>query len=991
MCGIAGIFRADGAPVEQPTLKRMGDAIAHRGPDGEGFYVEDGAPSVGLLNRRLAVIDVAEGTQPITVGDGAYTIVYNGELFNTAELRRELEGAGHRFRTHCDTEVVVRGYAEWGQDVLERLNGMWAFAIWDRDARTLFLARDRLGIKPLVYATVPGGVVFGSEIKAIMASGLIEPEFDPTALPHYLSSFAVPDPMSFFRGVKRLEAGHAMTLTRDGTSIRQYWDCAIEEERDRGAKAYRDEVAELLEDAVGRTMVSDVPLGVLLSGGVDSRLVATYAARATEQLNTFTLGFDDPDADERPAAQRLANQLGADHHAAVMDFSTAADALPKLLAAYDEPGQSLIQTHYVSSFTRRNVTVALSGLGGDELFAAYPTHVLANMLARVEALPGPLRGLLVAGAQRAPARQLRRASELLALSADDRVTHELLHQTPASLRDELLSDQLRGEVNMAGPVDYLVGHLERARAQHPLNRLLYLYLKTYLPNELLRATDAMSMLSSLEIRVPFLDHRLVERAMAIPAHHKMRWRQGKLLLHEIANVTLTEPTSTVKRGFSPPLHTWLRGEFGDQVSDLLAPEAMRRRRVFDPDAVERITRECRAGDGRLVPPLMMVYGFEVWARAWLDGAASAAIRAERPAPPSFATAPSPSQDTAVAAAGAPASGGAADIPSVNETESAAPTPDGEPVNLSVIIVNWKTAELTCAAIRSVGRYLAGVSHEVILVDNDSGDGSPDVIAAEFPDVRMIRNDKNIGFGIANNQGMAVARGRWFLLLNSDAELIDDSVAKLFDVIREQRGVGAGHCRLIFPDGRLQHTTYRFPTIWTTLLDNMGLNRLLPRRFRADLLGGYWEEDHERDVDWVAAAFLFVRREVFEQTGGFDERIFMYGEDMEWCFRIWEAGWRVRFYPQATVKHKDHASSDIRWGDKRVAICLQRQNEIVAERDGRPKAVALMALALTGASMRYAYYRLRSLPRDPGSDRYRVMIPGQIALIRHLLPMLARGR
>src|SRR3954452_768892 len=263
MCGIAGMYFGDGRPINRTALERMGEALVHRGPDSAGFQVESGTPSVGLASRRLAVIDVEGGDQPMTVADGAFSIVYNGELFNARELRRELEGAGHRFRTRCDTEIVVRGYAQWGRSVLDRLLGMWAFCVWDRDARTMFLARDRLGVKPLVYAEVAGGLAFASEIKALVASGLVERRLDPEPLPHYLSAFAVPEPYTLVKGVRRLRAAHALEVRRDGVREFPYWDCAVPEEEDRGAESYREEVAELLEDAVRGRLCSYVPVGVL--------------------------------------------------------------------------------------------------------------------------------------------------------------------------------------------------------------------------------------------------------------------------------------------------------------------------------------------------------------------------------------------------------------------------------------------------------------------------------------------------------------------------------------------------------------------------------------------------------------------------------------------------------------------------------------------------------------------------------------------------------
>ena len=947
MCGIAGIYAADGRPIDQACLRRMSDSIAHRGPDGEGFFLDDGRPSVGLTNRRLAVIDVDGGAQPITVDDGAFTIVYNGELFNTKTLRRELEGRGHRFATHCDTEVVVRGYAEWGTAVLERLDGMWAFAIWDRDRRSVFLARDRLGIKPLVYAATSGVVVFGSEIKALLASGLVEPSLDPSALPHYLSAFAVPEPMSLFRGVRRLEAGHAMMLSPDGPRDFEYWDCAVVEEPDAGRRSYVEEIGALLNASVQRTMVSDVPLGVLLSGGIDSRLLATYASERPSELSTFTLGFHEAAYDERPAARATAHSLGSIHHETTIDVHEAAGSYASLVEAYDEPGQSLVQTHYISQFAREHVTVALSGLGGDELFSAYPTHVATNVLARLDSVPTLARGVLTRGAALTPVHRLRRLAELSSMPADQRITHELFHQTTASLRSDLLSDTIKPEVDLSGPVTYLVQHLERAQSEHPLNRLLYLYIKTYLPNELLRASDAMSMLHSLELRVPFLDHQLVQRAMAIPVAHKMRLTKGKLLLHDIANATLQEPANSVKRGFALPIAAWLQGELGRQIADTLTRDAVRHRGVFDPGVVTGVVRRCLGGDTSLVPAVMMLYSFEVWAERWLSAQPRETVY--------------PVQITAS-----------------HRTE------------LSVIIASWNTVELTRAALRSLDTHLSTVTHEVIVVDNDSTDGSQEMIATEFPDVRLIRNTENVGFGRANNQAMAIAQGQWFLLLNSDAELVDESVVGLFERVKSDATLGVAHCQLLSPDGTLQHTTYRFPHLKGALLDSLGLSRFVPATVRADLLGGYWDQSFERDVDSVAGAFMLLRREVYEDTSGFDERIFLYGEDIEWCLRIWEKGWRIRHFPSARILHHHHASSTQLIGDEgRVRTSLAAELSMVAERQGASARALYLALGIIGAFLRLSYYNIRTLASP--QDGFRTMASGQKTILKALVGLAMKRK
>lgn len=951
MCGIAGVLHPDGRPVDRSALQRMGDAIAHRGPDGEGVHVEEEVPSVGLVSRRLAVIDVERGSQPMTIGDGAFTIVYNGEIFNAAELRRELESAGHRFRTRCDTEVVVRGYSAWGPDVVQRLNGMWALAIWDRPSRRLFLARDRLGVKPLVYAETPQGLAFASEIKALLAAGIVERSLNPAALPHFLSAFAVPEPYSLVAGVRRLRAGHVLIADADGAREHEYWDCAVEEEDDRGFPAYVAELEGLLEDAVRRRMVSDVPIGILLSGGVDSRTIAALASREVgSNLRTFTLGFDIVGADERPAAAAAAAALGARHHDQLLHAGSAAAELPDLIAAYDEPGQSLVQNHVISRFARRHVTVGLSGVGGDELFASYPTHVVVNMLARFDTLPAPVRAGVAAAARAAPVRPLRRFAELAAMKPDDRVSRELLHQTPAALRRDLLAADVRAAVDLDGPVRHLENHYARAQARHPLNALLYVYVKTYLVDELLRAIDAMSMWNSLEVRTPFLDYRLVELAMRMPAHHKLRLREGKLVLREVASRILRERLDRRKRGFSPPVGHWIRHELGEQVRDALSRPTVRARGVFDPEVAQTVLTRALAGDERLIQPALMLYAFETWAQRCLDPSPS----------------PRPSTEPRV------------EIPG--------PAPE-----LSVIIASWNTCAILRDCLTSVARHLAPIDHEVIVLDNASSDGSPDMVAAEFPAVRLVRNTENRGFGKANNQGMRLARGDWLLLLNSDTQLTDGSVAELYRGVRIEPGIAVAHCRLVYPDGRLQHSTYRFPSLRRAVIEDLGLYKILgARRAGDELLGGYWEHDEERDVDAVAGAFMLLPRAVFEETGGFDERLFMYGEDIEWCRRIHERGGRVRFYPQASIVHLGHASTEMRMGDERVALCLRRERDLYVERRGRLRGATFIGVKVAGAALRLAYYRLRGGIGGEQARGHREMAPHLATVLRALL-VLAVGR
>ena len=312
-------------------------------------------------------------------------------------------------------------------------------------------------------------------------------------------------------------------------------------------------------------------------------------------------------------------------------------------------------------------------------------------------------------------------------------------------------------------------------------------------------------------------------------------------------------------------------------------------------------------------------------------------------------------------------------------------------DLSVIVVNWNTRELLRSCLASVGRYLGSVDHEVIVVDNASNDDSVEMVQAEFPSTRLLLNAENVGFGRANNQAMNEAAGRWFLLLNSDVELIDDSVAALLETVQAEADIGVAHCRLILPDGRLQHSAYRFPSLRMALVENLGLYKLLPDDDAGSmLLAGYWDYAEERDVDWVAGAFMLMPRAVFDQTGGFDERLFMYGEDLEWCYRIHDLGWRVRYYPSAAVKHYSHASSELRWGDERIAICLRHQRRIFRERSGPLRTVAFTALGVVGAALRVVYYSVRRT-FGPRAEAYVPMQRYALISLRSLLAIAVSRR
>lgn len=923
MCGIAGVIHRDGRPVDRDALRRMAAALTHRGPDGEGYFVEGGAPSVGLANRRLAVVDLPGGAQPMSTPEGDHTLVYNGELYNASEVRSDLEARGHRFRTRSDTEVVLRSYVEWGPDALGRLNGMWAFAVWDRPHRRLFAARDRLGVKPLIYAQVGESLWFSSEIKGLLASDAVPRDPDLSVLPYYLSQFVAPEPRTFFRGIERLPAGHYLVADAAGLRRVRYWDCNLEEEEDRGASRYREEIGDLLEDSVRRRMAADVPVGIFLSGGIDSGLLATLAARRSSgPLRTFSIGFEGDPSDERAQARRLAETIRAHHEEEVVTAREAAASLPALLEARDEPSQSLLQEHFVARLARRSVTVALSGIGGDELFSSYPTHRALHLLSFLDGLPPPIRSAVRTAARILPSPRLEHLAELLGLTPEERVARRLIHQTPPALGLKLLTPELRRTLDFGAVPGTFAQIYARSPARDPLNRLNYVLLKTYLADELLRAQDLMSMRHSLETRTPFLDYRLVEKAMRIPARHKMNLRGGKILLRSLfQSVAPDRRRPSRKQGFAPPLHAWVRTELSETLRDVLSEAAILRRGVFDPSEVRPLLESALRGHPQSIQVVMMLYSFEVWGRRLLDTPPSAPL-------------PSP-------------------VPAVGTTPL-----------LSVVVVNWNTRPLLSACLRSVETYLSRIPHEVLVVDNASSDDSAGMVERDFPTVRLLRNEENVGFAKANNQAMRIARGSWFLLLNSDTYLQDSSVQQLLEQVRSAPpALGVAHCRLLQGDGRLLHSTYRFPSTLLALVEDFGLFKLIPRRLRSRLLlSGYWDEAEERDVDWVSGAFMLLRREVFEKTGGFSEDYFMYGEDMEWCYRIRDRGWSIRHFPQASIVHLDHSSSAIRWGDQRVVICIDRLLDIYRRRNGKLRGLLFHAVKIGGSLFRWAGFTLASWTR-----------------------------
>jgi asparagine synthase (glutamine-hydrolysing) len=568
MCGLAGLFSFTGdARPDAGWLRRMTDALRHRGPDGEGFHLE---PGIALGHRRLAIVDLAGGAQPMSSADGQVVIVFNGEIYNHEALRQELEAAGHRFRTRSDTEAILHAWREWGPGCLERLNGMFAFALWDRGSGQLMLARDRLGEKPLHYAQLPdGSIAFASELAGLLALPAVSRKLDPAAVEDFLALGYVPDPGTIYAGIRRLPAAHLLLLRRPGMALlpppRRYWQPPT---ATRAAPADAPaELAARLEDSVRLRLMADVPLGSFLSGGVDSGAVTALAARRASGMRTFTIGFPGG-GDERPAAAGVAARLGTTHLSEIStpDYIAAAR---EQAAIFGEPfgDHSSVPTLAVCRLARQHVTVALSGDGGDEVFAGYRRYRFHQMAEAVRGyVPAAARRRVLGGLariypklDRAP-RWLRAKNTLTEISLDSALGYyRTVCRLQAENRRALFSPAMRGRLDGHDPGERFVGMMAECDPDEPLLQAQYADLQTWLPGDMLTKVDRASMAVSLEVRPPLLDHTLVEWGMALPASLKLHQGRGKEVLRQAMAPYL--PDSILfgpKQGFAASIGEQLR-------------------------------------------------------------------------------------------------------------------------------------------------------------------------------------------------------------------------------------------------------------------------------------------------------------------------------------------------------------------------------------------------------------------------------------------------
>jgi asparagine synthase (glutamine-hydrolysing) len=626
MCGITGIVRADEAPIDRHLLEQMNEAIRHRGPDEDGFYLNDG---VGLAIRRLSIIDLKTGQQPIHNRDRSKWLVFNGEIYNYRELREKLEKLGHEFYTNSDTEAVIAAYDQYGTDCPKHLRGMFAFAIWDERDRSLFLARDRVGKKPLLYAQTPNQLLFASEFSALVLHPDVSRDVDYEAIHHYLSFICVPAPLTAYRAIRKLEPAHWLLWRNGEIKTERYWQLDFSNKVSLSETEAGERAVELLREAVRIRLMSEVPLGAFLSGGIDSSaVVALMAQESSEPVKTFSIGFEEQDFSELHHARRVAEYVGADHHEFVVR-PDAMEVLPMLVEHYGEPfaDSSAIPSYYVSRETRRYVTVALNGDGGDECFAGYERYAAMNLARSYAALPGVLRNGVIGNAARAlPAFQSRanpmaKAQRFVAAASLSPIERYLrwISAFDESAKLNLYSDSFRHETANFSTAGIIAPWFAKANGSGIVDAALLTDTMTYLPNDLLVKMDIASMSVSLEARSPFLDHVLMEFAASLPEKLKLRRLTTKYLLKRVLKKLVpAENLTRSKMGFGVPIGHWFRGVMQPFLRETLLSDKALARGLFKPEMVRRIVDEHVEKKNDHSHRLWSLLMLELWFERFID-------------------------------------------------------------------------------------------------------------------------------------------------------------------------------------------------------------------------------------------------------------------------------------------------------------------------------------------------------------------------------------
>lgn len=625
MCGICGIYNLNGRSIDQSLLKKMNNTLVHRGPDDEGYHVE---ANIGLGHRRLSIIDLNTGHQPIYNEDKTKVIVFNGEVYNFLELKHLLESKGHQFQTKTDTEAILHAYEEWGHECVKRLRGMFSFAIWDEKERMLFLARDRLGIKPLYYYCDEHRIIFASELKAILEDRTVSKDLDLEALSDYLSFGYVPCPKTIFKSIRKLPPGHVLIQSAAGTEIKQYWDLEFQPNVHTSTDEFCDQIMETLEESIRLRLISDVPLGAFLSGGIDSSVVVAIMSRLIRKpVVTNSIGFTKREYNELDYAQATSKLFGTDHHEYVV-APDAVEVVNKLSWYYDEPfaDSSSIPTYYVSKMTRKNVTVALSGDGGDENFAGYRRYYFDRLENSMRALlPASFRQHFIGSLARIYPKadwlpQTFRAKTLLTNIAHDSVYgyfNSMSYFLP-EMKGRALSPEVKRNLRGYNSIDVFRRHYENADTGDALSRTQYVDFKTYLVDDILTKVDRASMANSLEVRVPILDHKFVELVAQIPSYLKLNGKTSKYIFKKaVGRLLPDEILNRKKMGFGIPVGEWLKKELKPLVHDTILSKTFEERALFDTRYVHWLWKQHTSGMRDCTQPLWALLSFELWAKKFL--------------------------------------------------------------------------------------------------------------------------------------------------------------------------------------------------------------------------------------------------------------------------------------------------------------------------------------------------------------------------------------
>ncbi len=624
MCGIAGVATSNiDQGIDEPQLRSMLGRIVHRGPDDEGVYL-DGFGAIGV--RRLSIIDVQGGHQPIHNEDQRLWVVLNGEIYNFKELYDQLSSLGHHFYTRSDTEVIVHAFEEWGDDCVDRLNGMYAFAVWDKEKQRLFIARDRAGIKPLHYCLYNGRLAFASEIKALLALPDIPRELDLVSLNLYLTYEHVPNPRTIFKDIYKLPPGHTLAFQEGQLSIRSYWDFDLSQSEAPSSMRvaeWQESFSGALEQAVRMEMVSDVPLGVFLSGGIDSSAIAAMMTRAGGEVKSFSIAFENPSFDESKYARTVAQHLGTQHHEELLDERRMWELVPRIAEVLDEPlgDSSFIPTYLLSEFARRYVTVALGGDGGDELLAGYSTiqaHKLSQLYLKMpsflrESVVAPIVGKMpVSDNNISLDFRIKRFVEHAAYPPAERHHRWLGSFTPEE-KSLLLTSEVRQQLAQHDTFDIAHELYNSCTARESINKLLYLDMKLYLDTDILTKVDRASMASSLEARVPFLNKVLLDLMARMPLEFKLKGLTRKYILREsMKGILPDEVINRSKKGFNMPVAKWIKGELRGLVQDVLSETKIKREGLFNPVYINKLLDDHLSNkrDNRKLLWTLLV--FELW-------------------------------------------------------------------------------------------------------------------------------------------------------------------------------------------------------------------------------------------------------------------------------------------------------------------------------------------------------------------------------------------